>query len=112
MNDDASQLKETALSLLSEMGCDGYVLQEELYDEMCRFGAAEIHVVAAIIGGITSQEVIKVRFISLCLFNWSLQYQRCSIVNLNINLLYGFPMFAAHHEAVCSHVRNLHLQRH
>jgi amyloid beta precursor protein binding protein 1 len=41
------------------MGCDGYELQEELYNEMCRFGAAEIHVVAALIGGITSQEVIK-----------------------------------------------------
>jgi amyloid beta precursor protein binding protein 1 len=58
-DEDASQLKTIALSLLSEMGCDGYELQEELYNEMCRFGAAEIHVVAALIGGITSQEVIK-----------------------------------------------------
>ncbi|XP_023639728.1 NEDD8-activating enzyme E1 regulatory subunit AXL [Capsella rubella] len=59
MDHDVAQLKTTALNLLSEMGCDGYLLQEELYNEMCRFGAAEVHVVAAFIGGITSQEVIK-----------------------------------------------------
>lgn len=49
------------------MGCNDYVLPEELCSEMCRFGAAELHVVAAFIGGIASQEVIKVRFISLSL---------------------------------------------
>jgi amyloid beta precursor protein binding protein 1 len=27
---------------------------------MCRFGAAELHAVAALVGGIASQEVIKV----------------------------------------------------
>ncbi|XP_010510023.1 PREDICTED: NEDD8-activating enzyme E1 regulatory subunit AXL [Camelina sativa] len=59
MDHDVAQLKNIALSLLREMGCDGYMLQEELYNEMCRFGAAELHVVAALIGGITSQEVIK-----------------------------------------------------
>jgi len=74
-DEDASQLKTIALSLLSEMGCDGYELQEELYNEMCRFGAAEIHVVAALIGGITSQEVIKVRFISMLLKMVTPQYQ-------------------------------------
>ncbi|CAH2059795.1 unnamed protein product [Thlaspi arvense] len=59
IEEDASRLRTTALSLLSEMGCDGYVLPEELCNEMCRFGAAELHVAAAFIGGIASQEVIK-----------------------------------------------------
>ncbi|KAL1220435.1 NEDD8-activating enzyme E1 regulatory subunit AXL [Cardamine amara subsp. amara] len=59
MDDDALQLKTTALSLVSEMGCDGYVLEEGLCNEMCRFGASEIHVVASMLGGIASQEAIK-----------------------------------------------------
>lgn len=61
--EDASRLRTTALSLISEMGCDGYELPEALCNEMCRFGAAELHVVASFVGGIASQEVIKVRFI-------------------------------------------------
>lgn len=28
-------------------------------DEMCRYGASELHVIASLIGGITAQEVIK-----------------------------------------------------
>ncbi|VVB07414.1 unnamed protein product [Arabis nemorensis] len=59
MDEDASRLKTIALSLLSEMGCNDYILPEELCNEMCRFGAAELHVVAAFIGGIASQELIK-----------------------------------------------------
>ncbi|CAN8285303.1 unnamed protein product [Cochlearia groenlandica] len=59
IDNDASKLKAIAMSLFSEMGCDGYVLPEELCNEMCRFGASELHVVAAFVGGIASQEVIK-----------------------------------------------------
>ncbi|CAH8334378.1 unnamed protein product [Eruca vesicaria subsp. sativa] len=59
LEEDASLLRTTALSLISEMGCDGYELPEALCSEMCRFGAAELHVVAAFVGGIASQEVIK-----------------------------------------------------
>ncbi|XP_033147640.1 NEDD8-activating enzyme E1 regulatory subunit AXL isoform X2 [Brassica rapa] len=57
--EDASRLRAIAVSLINEMGCDGYELPEELCNEMCRFGAAELHVVAAFVGGIASQEVIK-----------------------------------------------------
>ncbi|EJW72116.1 hypothetical protein WUBG_16977, partial [Wuchereria bancrofti] len=28
-------------------------------DEMCRYGASELHVIASLVGGITAQEVIK-----------------------------------------------------
>lgn len=37
-------------------------------DEMCRYGASELHVIASLIGGITAQEVIKLithQYISL-----------------------------------------------
>ncbi|KAJ7948152.1 NEDD8-activating enzyme E1 regulatory subunit [Quillaja saponaria] len=59
LEEDISRLKTTAISLLSDFGCNGSNLAEDLINEMCRFGAAELHVVAAFVGGIASQEVIK-----------------------------------------------------
>ncbi|CAN6571601.1 unnamed protein product [Malus baccata var. baccata] len=59
MDEDISRLKTTAVGLLSDVGCNGVTLNEDLINEMCRFGAAELHAVAAFIGGIASQEVIK-----------------------------------------------------
>ena len=61
MDEDISRLKTTAVSLLSDLGCNGSTLTEDLINEMCRFGAAELHAVAAFIGGI-AQEVIKVLY--------------------------------------------------
>lgn len=45
------------------MGLNGASLSEDLITEMCRFGGAEIHPVAAFIGGVASQEVIKVCYV-------------------------------------------------
>lgn len=59
MDEDISRLKTVAIGLLGEWGCNGSILTEDLIYEMCRFGAAELHAVAAFIGGIASQEVIK-----------------------------------------------------
>uniref|UniRef100_A0A7C9F6E0 NEDD8-activating enzyme E1 regulatory subunit n=1 Tax=Opuntia streptacantha TaxID=393608 RepID=A0A7C9F6E0_OPUST len=59
MDEDISRLKTVAIGLLSDWGCNGSILTEDLINEMCRFGAAELHAVAAFIGGIASQEVIK-----------------------------------------------------
>ncbi|XP_030460396.1 NEDD8-activating enzyme E1 regulatory subunit AXR1-like [Syzygium oleosum] len=59
MDEDISRLKTTAVGLLSDLGCNGQTLTEDLISEMCRFGAAELHAVAAFIGGVASQEVIK-----------------------------------------------------
>ncbi|KAE8667684.1 NEDD8-activating enzyme E1 regulatory subunit [Hibiscus syriacus] len=42
---DISRLKTTAVSLLNDMGCTGLTLTEDLIDEMCRFGTAELHAV-------------------------------------------------------------------
>ncbi|KAF2942043.1 NEDD8-activating enzyme E1 regulatory subunit AXR1 isoform X2 [Oryza sativa Japonica Group] len=53
------RLKTAAVSVMSEMGMNGAPLSEDLITEMCRFGGAEIHPVAAFIGGVASQEVIK-----------------------------------------------------
>ncbi|WCJ37568.1 NEDD8-activating enzyme E1 regulatory subunit AXR1 [Euphorbia peplus] len=59
MDEDISRLKTTAVSLLTDLGCNGSPLTEDLIYEMCRFGASELHVVAAFVGGVASQEVIK-----------------------------------------------------
>ncbi|XP_059452013.1 NEDD8-activating enzyme E1 regulatory subunit AXR1-like [Corylus avellana] len=59
MDEEISRLKTTAVGLLSDLGCNGLTLTEDLINEMCRFGASELHAVAAFIGGIASQEVIK-----------------------------------------------------
>ncbi|RVW97426.1 NEDD8-activating enzyme E1 regulatory subunit AXR1 [Vitis vinifera] len=73
MDEDISRLKTTAVSLLSDLGCNGSTLTEDLINEMCRFGAAELHAVAAFIGGIASQEVIKVLYSWLSHFWFFLQ---------------------------------------
>ncbi|KAL2930463.1 NEDD8-activating enzyme E1 regulatory subunit AXR1 [Bienertia sinuspersici] len=59
MDEDISRLKTLAVSLLSDLGCNGSILTEDLINEICRFGASELHAVATFIGGIASQEVIK-----------------------------------------------------
>eukprot|EP00252_Welwitschia_mirabilis_P011517 TRINITY_DN25784_c0_g1_i2.p1 TRINITY_DN25784_c0_g1~~TRINITY_DN25784_c0_g1_i2.p1 ORF type:complete len:527 (-),score=124.25 TRINITY_DN25784_c0_g1_i2:341-1921(-) len=59
LEEDVPKLKSIAMGLLSEMGLNGPCLSEDLIYEMCRFGASEIHAVAAFIGGIASQESIK-----------------------------------------------------
>ena len=62
MDEDISRLKTTAVSLLSDLGCNGSTLTEDLINEMCRFDATELHAVAAFIGGISVQELIKVLY--------------------------------------------------
>ncbi|XP_037444148.1 NEDD8-activating enzyme E1 regulatory subunit AXL-like isoform X3 [Triticum dicoccoides] len=58
--EDVPRLKAAAVSVLSDMGLKGASLSEDLVAEVCRFAGAEIHPVAAFIGGVASQEVIKV----------------------------------------------------
>lgn len=72
IDEDISRLKTTAVGLLSDLGCNGLTLSEDLINEMCRFGAGELHAVAAFVGGIASQEVIKVKFNSLSGLHFSI----------------------------------------
>ena len=60
MEEDVSRLKSLAVGLLNDMGGGGASLPEDVVSEICRFGAGEIHCVASIVGGIASQECIKV----------------------------------------------------
>ncbi len=52
-------LKAITNSLLAELGVTAANVADDLVGEMCRFGAAELHCVAAVMGGIASQEAIK-----------------------------------------------------
>ncbi|GJT35818.1 NEDD8-activating enzyme E1 regulatory subunit AXR1-like protein [Tanacetum coccineum] len=54
-------LKTTVVGLLSDLGCNDSTLTEDLINEMCRYDAAELHAVAAYVGGVASQEIIKVK---------------------------------------------------
>ncbi|GKC10175.1 NEDD8-activating enzyme E1 regulatory subunit AXR1-like protein, partial [Tanacetum coccineum] len=56
MDEEISRLKTTSVSLLSDLGSNG---TEDLINEMCRYGAAELHAVAAYVGGVASQEIVK-----------------------------------------------------
>lgn len=57
---DISQMKVIVGSLLQDWGLGDCLIEEEYVQEYCRYGAAELHSVAAYIGGVASQEVIKI----------------------------------------------------
>ncbi|KAK9155706.1 hypothetical protein Sjap_003186 [Stephania japonica] len=59
LDEDIPRLKATAQAILNDLGCNGSTLMEDLTNDMCRYGGAELHAVAAFIGGVASQEAIK-----------------------------------------------------
>lgn len=59
VDEDVPLLKSIASGLMAECGITNAIISDDLVLEMCRFGAAEIHTIAAIMGGIASQEAIK-----------------------------------------------------
>jgi len=59
METDISALKTCANSLLTELGLSGSVVKDEPIHEIVRFGAAELHPIASLLGGVASQEIIK-----------------------------------------------------
>lgn len=60
MESDITQVKAIVASLLLEWGLSDCVIEEDYIHEYCRYGGAELHSVAAYIGGVASQEVIKI----------------------------------------------------
>ncbi|GAX80293.1 hypothetical protein CEUSTIGMA_g7731.t1 [Chlamydomonas eustigma] len=57
---DVPALKSLTTQILNEVGATGSSVSDDCVVEMCRFGAAELHVIAAVMGGMAAQEVIKV----------------------------------------------------
>lgn len=52
--------QEQVEGLLKELSLDASVVSEAIVHETCRFGGSELHNVAAFMGGVVSQEAIKV----------------------------------------------------
>ena len=52
-------LKQRMASVAADTGVPTSAVQDDYVEEMVRFGAAEMHVMGAIVGGIAAQEVIK-----------------------------------------------------
>lgn len=52
-------LKTVAGGIATEVQLNGTAIPDDYVAEFCRFGAAELHCVAAVVGGIAAQEAIK-----------------------------------------------------
>ncbi|KAK9721383.1 hypothetical protein K7432_003453 [Basidiobolus ranarum] len=59
VEDDVKLLKEFTASLLREWNLPAEIISEDHIHEVCRTGLAELPSVAALLGGVVSQEVIK-----------------------------------------------------
>lgn len=59
LDDDFVRLKSVTVTLLAQHALPAATVPDEAIREMVRFGAAQIHNVAAVMGGIASQEIIK-----------------------------------------------------
>ena len=66
---DVSQLKSILTSLLQNWGLVDVSIGDEHVTEFCRYGAAELLSMASYVGGVISQEVIKIlthQYVPLC----------------------------------------------
>ncbi|CAL8467774.1 g7312 [Coccomyxa elongata] len=59
LEEDVALLKATVASVSADSGVGTAAVSDDLIEEIVRFGASELHVVAAIMGGIAAQETIK-----------------------------------------------------
>jgi len=59
LDSDIPLLKIIVDSLISELGTSSALIKDDYIHEICRFGASELHSIASILGGVGSQEVIK-----------------------------------------------------
>lgn len=59
LEDDIPTLKTHLVNVLNGLSLSETLVKEDLIHEVCRFGGAELHSVAAFMGGVAAQEVIK-----------------------------------------------------
>ncbi|GFT14238.1 NEDD8-activating enzyme E1 regulatory subunit [Nephila pilipes] len=74
---DIVKLKNCVSVFTNELGCSP-IMKDDYVHEMCRFGAAELHSVAAYVGGCGAQEVIKLITGQYVPFNNTLIYYAVS----------------------------------
>ena len=59
VDDDIIALKHIATSIVQDSSSGPASISDDLVGEICRSGAGELHCVAAVMGGMASQEAIK-----------------------------------------------------
>jgi len=59
VKEDVSHLKTCLTQLLSEWGINSTIEYDNYCQEIVRYGASEIHTIASLMGGVASQEIIK-----------------------------------------------------
>lgn len=83
---DVAQMKTLAVDFLCSNGLSSYVISDDYVTEFCRYGGGEIHSVAAFLGGVASQEVIKLITHQFIPFNNTLIYHAGSCKTLTCTL--------------------------
>ncbi|XP_029636762.1 NEDD8-activating enzyme E1 regulatory subunit [Octopus sinensis] len=71
---DVFKLKTHVSKLLMELGLSSTLIKDDYIHEMCRYGASELHSIAAYMGGVMSQEAIKIITGQFVPFNNTLIY--------------------------------------
>ena len=75
---DAAQLKSIAHGLLTSWGRGTSCIRDEQVAEFCRYAGGEVHSVAAFVGGVAAQEVIKLLTHQFVPVNHTLLYNAAS----------------------------------
>lgn len=86
LDGDIVQLKSFISTLIQEWGLTDFCLPEENVIEFCRYGAGELHSVASYIGGVASQEVIKIITHQYVPINNTYLYNGCNSTSLTVKL--------------------------
>lgn len=60
LDTDIARIKSQTTKILNDLGIGTQQIGDDLYQEICRYGGAEIHSIAAFLGGCCAHEVIKI----------------------------------------------------
>ena len=83
---DIAQMKSIISSMIQRWGLSTCSIRDEHITEFCRYGGAEIHSVAAFLGGVASQEVIKIITNQFVPFNNTYLYSAVTTTSLTVVL--------------------------
>lgn len=83
---EVQQLKINVASLFQKWGLSMYSIHDDHITEFCRYGGGEIHSIAAYIGGVAAQEVIKILTKQYVPLNNTYIYNAASCTSLTAEL--------------------------
>lgn len=83
---DVAQMKAVTLDFLCTNGLSTSIISDDYITEFCRYGGRDIHSVAAFIGGVVSQEIIKLITHQFIPLNNTLIYHAGSSKSISLTL--------------------------